>query len=150
MWAISATVIVGNAYERVDSALLAPLAGTASVGIYRMIAPIVGAALMPARAFGDAAAVGAGRTERTSLRRFVTKFALKGAMITVPVAVVLAIVGPVVLPKLLQSHGPHAIVSRTWSMDEGSRRLSGAISRNTSILTASRTWLPRGVICPVC
>jgi O-antigen/teichoic acid export membrane protein len=106
---LSATVIVGNAYERVDSALLAPLAGTASVGIYRMISPIVGAALMPARGFGDAAAVGAARTERGSLRRFVTKFAVKGAMITVPVAVLLAIIGPVLLPKLLQGHGPHAI-----------------------------------------
>ena len=48
---LSATGIVGNAYERVDSALLAPLAGLTAVGIYRMVTPIVGAVLMPAKAF---------------------------------------------------------------------------------------------------
>ena len=64
---LSATGIVGNAYERVDSALLAPLAGLTAVGIYRMVTPIVGAVLMPAKAFGDTAAVAAGRTDAAGL-----------------------------------------------------------------------------------
>jgi O-antigen/teichoic acid export membrane protein len=112
---LSSTTIVGNAYERVDSALLAPLAGLASVGIYRMISPIVGAALMPARGFGDAAAVGAGRTDKDNLRGFVTKFAVKGAMITVPVAIILAIIGPVILPKILSTHSSDPAHAINWN-----------------------------------
>jgi hypothetical protein len=112
---LSSTVIVGNAYERVDSALLAPLAGLASVGVYRMISPIVGAALMPARGFGDAAAVGAGRTDKDNLRGFVTKFAVKGAMITVPVAIILAIIGPVILPKILSTHSSDPAHAINWN-----------------------------------
>jgi O-antigen/teichoic acid export membrane protein len=113
---LSATTIVGSAYERVDSAMLAPLAGTAAIGIYRMISPIYGAVLMPARALGDTAAVGAGRTGGSAsgaTRATVAHFALRAAVITVPLAGLLAFVGPPVLPHVLgvkaSVHNPHPI-----------------------------------------
>jgi len=98
---LSANGIVGNAYERVDSALLAPLAGPAAVGIYRMVTPLVGAVLMPAKAMGDAAAVGAGRADPAQLRAVASKFALKAVLFSAPLAVLLAVVGPILLPRVL-------------------------------------------------
>jgi O-antigen/teichoic acid export membrane protein len=113
---LSASTIVGSAYERVDSAMLAPLAGTAAVGIYRMISPIYGAVLMPARALGDTAAVGAGRGEGNEARATAAKFALRAAAVTVPLAVLLALVGPPALPHILKvkasRQNPHPI---NWS-----------------------------------
>ncbi|HEX9530597.1 MAG TPA: lipopolysaccharide biosynthesis protein [Acidimicrobiales bacterium] len=116
---LSATTIVGSAYERVDSAMLAPLAGTAAIGIYRMISPIYGAVLMPARALGDTAAVGAGRGDggaSGTTRATVAPFALRAAVVTVPLAVLLAVVGPPLLPHVLgvkaSVHNPHPI---NWS-----------------------------------
>ncbi|HET9728334.1 MAG TPA: oligosaccharide flippase family protein, partial [Acidimicrobiia bacterium] len=110
---LSATTIVGNAYERVDSALLAPLAGTAAVGVYRMISPLIGAVLMPARAFGDAAAVGAGRAAPHQQRATVKRFAARALVVTVPLAALIAWLGPAVLSHLLQAHrsihNPHPI-----------------------------------------
>lgn len=98
---LSATTIVGTAYERVDSAMLAPLAGTTAIGIYRMISPIYGSVLMPARALGDTAAVGAGRAGGGESRATVTRFVLRAAVITVPLAVALAFLGPLALPHVL-------------------------------------------------
>lgn len=98
---LSGATIVGSAYDRVDSAMLAPLAGAAAIGIYRMISPIYGAVLMPARALGDTAAVGAGREGASAARATATKFATRAAIVTVPLAVLLAILGPPILPHLL-------------------------------------------------
>jgi O-antigen/teichoic acid export membrane protein len=110
---LSGSTIVGSAYERVDSAMLAPLAGTAAIGIYRMISPIYGAVLMPARALGDTAAVGAGRGEPGDARATTTRFALRAAAVTVPLAVLLAAAGPPLLPHILgvkaTAHNPHPI-----------------------------------------
>lgn len=116
---LSATTIVGTAYDRVDSAMLAPLAGSNAIGIYRMISPLYGAVLMPAKAIGDTAAVGAGRADSSasgSNRGTAARFALRGAAITVPLAIVLGIVGPPALPHVLgvkaSAHNPHPI---NWS-----------------------------------
>jgi O-antigen/teichoic acid export membrane protein len=110
---LSASTIVGSAYERIDSAMLAPLAGTIAVGIYRMISPIYGAVLMPARALGDTAAVGAGRGGDREARQTATRFALRAAVVTVPLAVLLAVLGPPILPHVLgvkaTIHNPHPI-----------------------------------------
>jgi O-antigen/teichoic acid export membrane protein len=110
---LSAATIVGSAYDRVDSAMLAPLAGAAAIGIYRMISPIYGAVLMPARALGDTAAVGAGRGEAADARATATKFAVRAAAVTVPLAVLLALLGPPLLPHILRvkasPSNPHPI-----------------------------------------
>lgn len=110
---LSATTIVGNAYERVDSAMLAPLAGTSAIGIYRMISPLYGAVLMPAKALGDTAAVGAGRAPDGATRAAVARIALRAAAVTLPIAVLLAVVGPPALPHILgvkaTSAHPHPI-----------------------------------------
>jgi O-antigen/teichoic acid export membrane protein len=110
---LSGATIVGSAYDRVDSAMLAPLAGAAAIGIYRMISPIYGAVLMPARALGDTAAVGAGRGESSQARATAAKFALRAAAVTVPLAILLAALGPPVLPHVLRvkasARNPHPI-----------------------------------------
>ena len=110
---LSGATIVGSAYDRVDSAMLAPLAGGSAIGIYRMISPIYGAVLMPARAFGDTAAVGAGRAGASAARATATKFATRAAVVTVPLAVLLALLGPPILPHLLgvkaSIHNPRPI-----------------------------------------
>ena len=110
---LSASTIVGNAYERVDSAMLAPLAGTTSIGIYRMISPIYGAVLMPAKALGDTAAVGAGRGTGQGARATAAKFAIRAALVTAPLALIVAIFGPPLLPHILRvkasAKNPHPI-----------------------------------------
>ena len=110
---LSAATIVGSAYDRVDSAMLAPLAGPVAIGIYRMISPIYGSVLMPARALGDTAAVGAGRSGGGAARATAMKFALRAAIVTVPLAVLLAILGPPLLPHVLgvkaSAQNPHPI-----------------------------------------
>ncbi len=121
---LSASTIVGEAYDRVDSAMLAPLAGTVAVGIYRMISPIYGGVLMPAHAIGDAAAVGAGRGDGHEARGTAAKFALRAAVVTVPLAVLLALIGPPILPHLLKvkasASTPHPI---NWSQAAGPLRI---------------------------
>jgi O-antigen/teichoic acid export membrane protein len=78
-----------------------------------MISPIYGSVLMPAKALGDTAAVGAGRSGGTEARATAVKFAFRAAVVTVPLAVLLAVLGPPLLPHLLgvkaSAQNPHPI-----------------------------------------
>ena len=132
---LSASTLVGTAYERVDSAMLAPLAGTTAVGIYRMISPLYGAALMWANATGDTAVIAAGRASSGDARATVTKLALRAAAVTVPIAVVLAIFGPAALPHVLHvkatPQNPHPI---QWSAAATPLRILMAASIPSALL----------------
>jgi O-antigen/teichoic acid export membrane protein len=101
---LAAAGILGGAYERIDVFLLALLKGSNVVALYAAAYKLYDSALLPAKAVGSASVAAAGSDLLTTARRTAIRLATRAAVVTVPIAAVLGVVGP----KLLRAAFGHS------------------------------------------
>jgi len=102
--------ILGNAYERIDIALLGVLKGTAAVASYVVAYKLYDTVLLPAKAIAASAIAAAGRDILTNGRAVAKDLIRRTLMITVPLVIIVAIAAQTVLSAVFgKSYGRDAV-----------------------------------------
>ncbi|HZQ79135.1 MAG TPA: oligosaccharide flippase family protein [Acidimicrobiia bacterium] len=101
---LAAAGIIGSAYERIDIWLLALLKGSASVAVYVAAYKLYDTVLLPANAIASAAVAAAGPRLATDARGIARRLALRAALLTAPIGVVVAVAAPVLLRAAFGGH----------------------------------------------
>ena len=101
---LAAAGILGTAYERVDVWVLALLKGSASVAVYVAAYKLYDTALLPATAIAAASVAAAGHDLIANARPTARRLGLRAAMIGAPIALVVALISPVLLRAAFGKH----------------------------------------------
>ncbi len=94
---LAAAGILGSAYERVDIWLLALLKGSSSVAVYVAAYKLYDSALLPAMAIAAGAVAAAGPTLTAQPEPVARRLALRSLIVTAPIALVVALIAPLLL-----------------------------------------------------
>jgi O-antigen/teichoic acid export membrane protein len=94
---LAAAGILGSAYERVDIWLLALLKGSSSVAVYVASYKLYDSALLPATAIAATAVAAAGPTLTAQPKPVARRLAVRSLLVTAPIALVVAVIAPLLL-----------------------------------------------------
>jgi O-antigen/teichoic acid export membrane protein len=101
---LAAAGLLGTAYERIDVWVLALLKGSTSVGVYTAAYKLYDTALLPASAIAAAAVAAAGPNLIANARPTAKRLAIRAVVTGFPIAVVVAVISPVLLRAAFGHH----------------------------------------------
>lgn len=101
---LAAAGILGSAYERVDIWLLAILKGSSSVGVYVAAYKLYDSALLPAMAIAAGAVASAGPSLTAQPEPIARRLATRSLFVTAPIALVVALIAPMLLRAGFGNH----------------------------------------------
>ena len=101
---LAAAGILGTAYERIDVWLVALLKGSSSVAVYVASYKLYDTVLLPATAIAASAVAAAGATLMTNPRPIARRLAIRGAVVALPIAIVVALISPLLLRAAFGGH----------------------------------------------
>jgi O-antigen/teichoic acid export membrane protein len=101
---LSAAGILGTAYERIDIWLIALLKGSTSVAVYVAAYKLYDTVLLPATAIASSAVAAAGPDLEAHARPVGRRLAIRATVVAAPIALVVALISPVLLRAAFGGH----------------------------------------------